>query len=168
MIPHILKNMTLSVDGFGYAGRVRTLTPPKLSRQTEEYRGGGMDGPVKIDMGLQALNAAFVLAEHDPAVLALWNLRDLDSVVMTFRGAAERDDTGAVRALTVILRGRWEELDTGTWEPGRPADLSVTVACSFYSYAIDGVPLIVEDIANMISLANGVDRLVGLRRALGL
>ncbi len=168
MVPYVLKNMNLLVDGFGYAGKVTALTPPKLSRKVEEFRAGGMDGSVELDMGLEKLEATFTLAEFDKGVLALWNLRDLDSVLLRFRGAIERDDTGDVRAVEVTLRGRWKELDHGDWKPGEKAELKVTVACTFYSYSEDGVPLIVEDVVNMISLANGVDRLSGLRTALGV
>lgn len=41
MIPKILKNFNLFVDGRGYAGKAEEVTPPKLSLKTQEF--GGMD-----------------------------------------------------------------------------------------------------------------------------
>ena len=45
MIPQILTNLNLYVDGRGFAGRVTEIQLPKLKRKTEEHRAGGMDGP---------------------------------------------------------------------------------------------------------------------------
>ena len=119
MVPYVLKNMNLLVDGFGYAGKVTVLTPPKLSRKVEEFRAGGMDGSVELDMGLEKLEATFTLAEFDKGVLALWNLRDLDSVLLRFRGAIERDDTGDVRAVEVTLRVTWLKVTDALTIPGK-------------------------------------------------
>ena len=33
-------------------GKVKTVTLPKLARKTEDYRGGGMNGTVKVDLGM--------------------------------------------------------------------------------------------------------------------
>ncbi len=54
-LPRKLKNMNLFNDGINYAGQVVEITLPKLSRKMEEYRGGGMNGPVQIDLGQEAL-----------------------------------------------------------------------------------------------------------------
>ena len=53
MLNDILKNMSLFVDGRGYAGNVDELNLPKLALKTEEFRGGGMDAPIEIDMGME-------------------------------------------------------------------------------------------------------------------
>ncbi|SYX51066.1 major tail tube protein [Escherichia coli] len=44
-------------------GKVTSVTPPKLTRKTDSYRGGGMMGAVSIDLGLDdsALDASFVM-----------------------------------------------------------------------------------------------------------
>ena len=53
----ILKNFNLFVDGRGYAGKAEEVTPPKLTIKTEEFRGGGMDVPAAVDMGMEKLEA---------------------------------------------------------------------------------------------------------------
>ena len=38
-------------EGNSYLGQIKTVTLPKLTRKTEDYRGGGMNAPVKVDLG---------------------------------------------------------------------------------------------------------------------
>ena len=38
MIPEILKNFNLFIDGRGHAGKVLEVTPPKLTIKTEEFQ----------------------------------------------------------------------------------------------------------------------------------
>ena len=49
--PRVLRGFDVFVDGRGYAGKVEELELPKLSIKTEEFRAGGMDVPVELDMG---------------------------------------------------------------------------------------------------------------------
>ena len=41
-VPKNLRVFTLFTDGVNQIGRVTGFTPPKLTRKTEAYRGGGM------------------------------------------------------------------------------------------------------------------------------
>jgi P2 family phage contractile tail tube protein len=69
MIPKILKNFNLFIDGRGYVGKVEEVNPPKLNIKTEEFRAGGMDSPVMVDMGVEKLEGSFTLLEYDKDVL---------------------------------------------------------------------------------------------------
>ncbi len=64
-VPKHLRFFTLFVDGENEVGKVTSVTPPKLTRKTDSYRGGGMMGAVSIDLGLDdsALDASFVMGE---------------------------------------------------------------------------------------------------------
>ncbi|GHT98386.1 hypothetical protein FACS1894126_3800 [Alphaproteobacteria bacterium] len=57
MLPKILKNFNVFVDGRGYAGRVEEVSLPKLSLKTDEFLAGGMDAPIEIDLGMEKLEA---------------------------------------------------------------------------------------------------------------
>lgn len=50
-VPKHLRFFTLFVDGENEVGKVTSVTPPKLTRKTDSYRGGGMMGAVSIDLG---------------------------------------------------------------------------------------------------------------------
>ncbi len=167
MITDLLKNLTLSVDGYGYAGRVEDLTPPKLTVKTEDYRAGGMDAPVKIDMGMEEMEATFTLTAFDAEVLARFGLAPGNLVPLTFRGAVESED-GTVTPVVVNLSGSLTELDPGTWKAGDLAKLKGTVAVRYYKLTHGGRVVHEIDVENMVRMIDGVDRLASTRAALGI
>lgn len=87
-MPKILKNFNVLVDGRGYAGRIDEITLPKLTIKTEEYRAGGMDIPISIDMGMEKLEVDFIFAEYDSELFRLFGLIDGNSVALTLHGNA--------------------------------------------------------------------------------
>jgi len=70
----VLKNINLFVDGRGYAGEVTELTPPVPTLVTEDFRAGGMNGATRVTMGMEPMEASFVLASYDRAVLAAFGV----------------------------------------------------------------------------------------------
>ena len=54
-LPNTLKNFNAFLDGKSLMGIVEELKLPKLGRKMEDFRGGGMDGPVDIDLGQEKL-----------------------------------------------------------------------------------------------------------------
>jgi hypothetical protein len=167
MIENVLKNVNLFVDGRGYAGQVEELTPPKLSMKTEEFRGGGMDAAVELDMGMEKLEASFSLKKYDKDVLSLFGLAPGNLVPLTFRGVVESED-GTVKPLVIQLRGKIREIDDGTWKPGEAASLKVAMSVRYYKRTLDGEEIHEIDIENMIRKINGVDQLAAQRAALGM
>ncbi len=125
MIPKNLKNFNLFVNGMGYAGLISDLTLPKLALKTESYRAAGMDLPIQIDMGMEALSCSFTLAEYKKDVLTLFGLIDGSKVNLIMRGALA-DDKGVV-PLVVDVTGTWQEIDFGSWQPGSLTQLKVAV-----------------------------------------
>lgn len=168
MIPRVLKNFNLFVDGGGYAGRVAELVQPKLTRKMEEFRGGGMNAPIELDMGMEKLECEFTLKEYSEDVLKLWGLTNPSGVSVRFKGALEADDaSGTVTPVEIVVRGRWREIDGGTWKAGEESTMKVSIACSYYRYASNGETLIEIDVPNMIENVGGVDRLAEIRSAIG-
>jgi len=167
-IPRVLKNFGVFVDGRGYLGIAAEVTLPKLTRKTEEYRGGGMNAPIELDMGMEKLECDFSLKEPNEEILKLWGLVNHAGAVLRFRGALEADDASAtVTPVEVVVRGRWREIDSGSWKPGDAALMKISVACSYYRYASNGNALIEIDVANMVEKVGGKDRLAAIRNAIG-
>lgn len=163
----IVKNMTVSVDGRGYAGNVDEYTPPPLTLVTEDYRGGGMDAPVALDMGMEPLETSFVLSAYDRDVLALFGVAEGNQVPFVGRGALESYD-GTVKASVHTMRGKITSIDRGTWTPGTKAAMTVTMRLDYYREEHDGQVIHEIDIENMIRTVNGTDRLELIRTALSL
>ena len=166
MLPKILKNFNLFVDGRGYIGRTDEVNPPKLTLKTEEFRGGGMDVPAVVDMGMEKLEASFTLSEYDVDILKQFGLIDGNGVAVTLRGALQ-DDTNT-SAIVIKLRGLYTEIDMGKFSAGEKGALACTIACRYYSLEIDGENLIEIDVDNMTRVIGGVDKLAEMRNSIGM
>lgn len=57
--PSKLKDMNFFEDGTSFKGQIPEITLPKLTMKLEDYRAGGMLGPVPIDFGLEKIELEF-------------------------------------------------------------------------------------------------------------
>lgn len=167
MIPEMLTNCVMFVDGVSFSGDVPSMTLPKLSIKSEEYRGGGMSGPVDMPTGLEKLEAAFTTNGVRKEALKFFGLADQTACNLVFRGSF-KGQKGTVKAVTVTLRGSLKEVDMGDWKPGDKAEIKHAVAVTYYKLEIDGRVMYEIDFANMVQVINGVDQLAAERSALGL
>jgi len=163
----IIKNMTVAVDGRGYAGNVDEYTPPALTLVTEDYRAGGMDAPVTLDMGMEPLETSFVLSAYDADVLRQFGVAEGSQVPFVGRGAMESYD-GTVKGTVHTMRGKITSLDRGTWTPGTKATMTVTMRLDYYREEHDGQTIHEIDVVNGIRTIDGTDRMQEIRTALGL
>lgn len=169
-LPRKLKNMNLFNDGQSYAGQSKTVTLPKLSRKMEGYRGGGMNGPVKIDYGMSddGIQLEWTLGGLDLIAVRQYGIPKVDGVQLRWAGAYQRDDTAEVDAVEVVVRGRHEEIDMGDAEPGEDTEHKIVSTCSYYKLVVNGVTEIEIDLLNMVEIVGGVDRLAQQRAAIGM
>ena len=167
-LPKKLKYLNLFNDGNSYLGLVSSLTLPKLTRKLQNYRGGGMSGSVAVDFGLDddALTLEWSIGGLDELVLQQWG--STSDIPLRFAGSLQRDDTGDVSAVEVMMRGRHKEFDFGEYKRGEDTETKVTTQCTYFKLTIDGKELIGIDTVNMVEVVNGVDRLAEHRTALGL
>ena len=166
-MPRKLKNLNLFNDGDTYIGQIVEVKLPTLTRTMEEYRGGGMNGPIKIDQGQEAIDLEWKCGGMMRGVLEQYGVARHNAVMLRFAGAYQRDDTGQVDAIEVVVRGRHQEIDQGKAKPGDDTEFAVKTAASYYKISINGATVIEIDLQNMIEIVNGVDRLADQRRAIG-
>jgi P2 family phage contractile tail tube protein len=167
-LPSKLKNFNLFNDGNNYLGKVSELVPPKLSRKVEEWRGGGMDTGVEVDMGGDLLIMEWTAGGLLREALAQFGATSATANGLRFAGAYQRDDDGGVDAVEIVVRGRHKEIDMGTAKPGDTTAHKYTTTCSYYRLDINGSTVIEIDAINMIFNVDGVDRLAEQRRAIGI
>lgn len=163
----ILKNFNLFIDGRGYAGNVDTCQLPALNVQEEDFRAGGMDAPVGLDMGMEKLEMSFVLSKYDKDALAQWGLGNGQETPITLRGALESFD-GTVTPIVVNARGSFKGVEFGEWAPGSKSSVTFNATLTFYRYTQGGTVVHEIDVVNMVRRINGVDRLAAQRAALGI
>jgi len=166
-IAKILRNVNVFFDGRGYAGRFDSFTPPKLTVATEEFRAGGMDMPVEVDMGMEKMEAKFVTSAADREALKRFGLANGADTALTLRGA-QQGSGAAVEAVEHHIRGQAKEVDWGDWEPGKKGPCSFMVSAWYYKCVIAGETVIEIDPENMKRVIGGVDQLAAQREALGI
>jgi P2 family phage contractile tail tube protein len=162
----ILKNFNLFIDGRGYAGNADEVQLPTLNIVEEDFRAGGMDGTIGLDMGMEKLELSFTLSKYDKDALAQWGLGNAETPV-TLRGALESRD-GTVTPVVVNARGNFKGVEFGAWQPGAKSSLTFTATLTFFRYTQGGTVVHEIDVLNMVRKINGVDRLAAQRAAIGL
>jgi P2 family phage contractile tail tube protein len=163
----ILKNFNLYVDGRGYAGNVDEVQLPALNVVAEDFRAGGMDAAIELDMGMEKLEATFKVSKFDRDIISKWGVAAGGNVPLVLRGALESLD-GSVQAVVVKLQGRIHGMEFDAITPGAKSGMTFRMAVRAYSYTQDGETLHDIDVVNMKRIIGGVDRLAEQRRAIGL
>ena len=167
-LPRSLKNFNLYNDGFSYLGEVEEVNLPKLKRKMEDYRGGGMSGPVKIDHGMEGIELDWTAGGWMHTVLDQWGATSHDAVQLRFAGAIQGDDIIPVSALEIVVRGRHEEIDPGSSKAGDKTQIKIKTTCSYYKLTLDGETKIEIDLVNGIEIVNGNDMTQLQRLAMGM
>ncbi|MDR0182414.1 phage major tail tube protein [Lysobacter arvi] len=166
-MPRKLKFFNTFIDGSSYLGECVELTLPTLSRTMEDYRAGGMSGPVKVDLGQEAIELEATFGGLMRPILRQYAAARHDAVALRFAGAYQRDDNGSVQSVEIVVRGRWSEIEPGSAKGGEDTEFKSKLACSYYKLIVDGREEIEIDLLNMIERIDGVDRLAEHRRAIG-
>lgn len=168
-LPKKLKHMNLFNDGQSYMGQCGTVTLPKLTRKLEAWRGAGMDGAAKVDMGMgDDLDLEWSIGGIDALVVKQFGHPSANGVPLRFAGSYQQDDTGETFAVEVVVRGRHEEIDMGDAQPGEDTEHKIKTALTYYKLVLDGEELIEIDTLAMIFKVDGRDMLEEHRRNIGL
>ena len=166
-LPRKLKAMALFVDGQHYAGECTEVTPPTLERETEDYRAGGMNGPVKLDMGGSELTMTLKMAGHVAAMVAQFG-GSLSGTQLRLVQAVQADDAEAVQGVELVARGRMTKFAPGTAKVGDLTEHEYEFALTYIKWVDNGTTQVEVDYVNMIENVGGVDRMAQTRAVLGI
>lgn len=169
-LPKKLKLMNLFNEGESYLGQTGEVTLPKLGRKFEDWRGGGMNGTVKFDLGLSddMTEFSWKLGGIDKLVISQYGADTVAAHGLRFAGSYQRDDTGETTAVEIVVRGRHEEIDFGNSKAGDDTEVSIKTIWSYYKLMIDGEVVVEIDIPGIVENVNGVDRIAEHRKNIGL
>lgn len=168
MLPKVLKSWNLFIDGRGFAGTATKVKLPKLEIEGDEYRGGGMLGPVQLDLGMAAMELGFTLAEFSAPVLRAWGIDDVSGIQARFLGAAVGQDGSGTDAIEISARGRWKSIDMGEAESKKLSTMDVVMPLSYYRYSLNGEVLAEVDFIAGTASVNGKSLFADALKALGL
>ncbi|QKC90008.1 phage major tail tube protein [Mesorhizobium sp. NZP2234] len=163
-LPRQLKAFNLYYDGNSFAGRCDSITPPTLTLLLEEHRAGGMDGPKKLDMGMEAMTATLVISDYDPRLVSLFGV---DNVPLVARGAVQAQGKAA-EPVVLNMRGMLTAMELSEWKPGSKSLKTLTYELDYFRYRQADVEYMEIDIINMVRRIGGVDQLASQRTAIGL
>lgn len=116
MIPEVLVNTNLFVDGISFSGDVPSMTLPKIVVKTDEYRGGGMGGSIEMDMGLEKMEAGFVTTGVRRESMKFVGLADQTACNTVFRGPSRAKKV----VLPRLLRQSAACSKSWIWATGKP------------------------------------------------
>lgn len=165
--PSKLKDMNFFEDGASFKGQITEVTLPKLTLKLEDYRAGGMAGPVPVDFGLEKIELEFKAGGLVRDLFRQFGAIALDNTLNRFAGAYQDDASGAVVSCEVVTRGRTSEIDMGTAKPGDDTAQTFKTTCSYYKLAVDGEVWIEIDMIGGIFIVFGTDRRAEIRAAIG-
>lgn len=167
-LPRKLKNFNLFVDGHSYVGQVAEVVLPKLTKKMEEWRAGGMDAPIDIDLGLEKLSMDWTVGGWFKEAFVQFGTNTHSGTGLRLAGAIQSDDTDEFVPVEVVMRGRHSEIDPGTAKAGDDTAIKITTSLSYYKLTINGEDVIEIDVINLVKKFGGKDLNAGLRTALGI
>ena len=167
-LPSKLKNFNLFGDGNVWRAQIDSVTVPKLTRKVEEWRGGGMHGPIEVDLGLEKLELSFKAGGFLLDGYRAFGGKTHNANQWRFAGAYEDDSTAVVTAVEILVSGRVREIDPGDAKAGDKTAFKVKSMLSYYKLVLDGETLIEIDLVNMIEVIGGQDRMAQVRAILGV
>ena len=162
--PRTIRNFNAFVDGISYCGCVIEGKLPELKLQTAAHRGGGMDAPVAVDLGMEAMSAELTLIEWAPELITLIGNRRQ----MVLRPAAMGEYDFTADAYVSTLRGRWSTTNFGDLKPGDEAPIKLMLEADYFRMQKDGDELFEIDVEAGKRVIGGVDQLADLRAAMGI
>lgn len=165
--PAKLKDMNFFEDGTSFKGSVTEVTLPKLALKLEDYRAGGMAGPVPVDFGLEKIELEFKAGGLVRGLFRQFGAGAVDATLNRFAGGYQDDATGRVVSCEIVTRGRTMEIDMGTAKPGDDTEQTFKTVCSYYKLQVDGEVWIEIDMISGIFRVFGQDRRAAIRAAIG-
>lgn len=157
-LPRKLKNCNAYVDGEGYLGVIAEFEEPKLAIATDDMRNGGMLGPVKTDMGLEAMEASLTMDGHEASLIRKFGTTRIDGVRVRLIGAYQADNGSAAQAVECYIGGRFTEIDPGKSKPGDKTEQKYKVPLAYYRRVVDGRTEVEIDMLAGIFVVDGIDR----------
>ncbi|PTR05478.1 MULTISPECIES: phage major tail tube protein [unclassified Novosphingobium] len=157
-LPRKLKNINAYGANTSWLGVIGEFEEPKLAIATDDWRGAGMIGPIKIDKGLEAQEATLTMGGHAPELIRMFGTTDVAGAPLRLVGAYQADDGSAAQSVNIFLGGRFTEIDLGKSKAGDETEHKYKCAVAYYRREVDGVEEVEIDMISGVFRVDGIDR----------
>lgn len=167
-LPRTLKNMNVFVDGDSFAGVAKTVTLPKITKKTEDYRGAGMIGDVALSLGYEKMECGVTYAGFDPRQYQQLAVCGTSDLPIRFVSIYERQDTCSIQNVEYYMRGQAIEVDGGDSTLGELSEFKSMYNVTYMRLEVDGQQVFELDFINGIETFGETDLFDEIKRLLGL
>lgn len=168
MLPRILKNFNVFVDTHNWVGVAESVTIPKITKKTDDYRGAGMIGDVALGMGYEKLEGEVKYAGFDVRQYRQLGVCGTSDLPIRFVGVYERQDNCSTQSVEIYMRGQATELDPGESKNGERTEVTTTYNFTYFRLEVDGVVQVELDFVRGIERFGDSDVAEQIRELLGL
>ncbi|WP_288400135.1 phage major tail tube protein [uncultured Acinetobacter sp.] len=168
MLPRTLKNFNVFVDTHSWAGVAESVTIPKITKKTDDYRGAGMIGDIALSMGYEKLEGEVVYAGFDVKQYRQLAVCGTSDLPVRFVGLYERQDNCTTQNIEIYMRGQALELDPGDSKNGERTEIKMSYNFTYYRMEVDGVVEVELDFIKGIERFGDSDIAEQIRELLGL
>jgi len=168
MLPRTLKNFNVFVDTHSWAGVAESVTIPKITKKTEDFRGAGMIGDVALSMGYEKLEGEVVYAGFDVKQYRQLGVCGTSDLPVRFVGMYERQDNCTSQIVEIYTRGQAIELDPGDSKNGEKTEIKMSYNYTYYRMEVDGVVEVELDFINGTERFGETDVAKSIKELLGL
>jgi uncharacterized protein len=168
MLPAMLKNFTLFVNGDNYIGQINEVGLGKIAEKLETIRPGGLLGEIDVPTGLEKFEFEMKFAGMIALLLAQFAAAGVAGTLFRFVGAYQEDVEGGVKPAELVVRGRIPEIDPGTAKTGAATEITAKGTGVYVKWTVSGRVLLEIDWLRCIFIVDGVDRYADIRAALGM
>jgi P2 family phage contractile tail tube protein len=168
MLPRTLKNFNVFVDTHSWAGVAESVTIPKITKKTEDFRGAGMIGDVSLVMGYEKLEGEVVYAGFDVKQYRQLGVCGTSDLPVRFVGMYERQDNCTSQIVEIYTRGQAIELDPGDSKNGEKTEIKMSYNYTYYRMEVDGVVEVELDFINGTERFGETDVAKNIKELLGL
>jgi len=164
---NIFQDFTVWIRGKGKIGAAPGFQPPEINIQTEDFRGGGMDGTVEIPFGIEKIEFDFDLHTWDEDIFAEagYGAGAID-VPLMFRGYVLTAN-GAHKGVVIDTLCLVKSIKPSKIEAGSKAELNVSCVAHSYLHKVNDKVIHRISVFDKVFEINGVDKSADARRILG-
>ena len=155
-LPRLFKGHNIFIEGYDLRGQIGDVERPKIALKMEEYRSGGMFGTAKVVQGLEALEMTVTVSGYAAEVLRQFG-GTIDSKVIRFAGAVEKDDETGLKKVSGEAAGRITEIDQGSNSAGENGEIKFKIDLVRYSETLDGKEILYADVLQNKLRVDGKD-----------